>query len=74
MKQLLTLLIAMQNHDVKSLDSYGSIGWAAQFILDSEDKDCGKIWGETPVDDGVKGQVFVKGDWNVVVRRDRDNC
>ncbi|KAK1781361.1 hypothetical protein QBC45DRAFT_65059 [Copromyces sp. CBS 386.78] len=59
------------NPDVKSLDSYGSIGWAAaQFTLDSKDKACKDIWGETPVDDGVKGQVFVKGNWNVVVRKD----
>ncbi|CCC04870.1 hypothetical protein SMACR_04238 [Sordaria macrospora] len=58
------------NPEVKSLDSYSSIGWAAQFTLDSKDKACKDIWGETPVDDGVKGQVFVEGNWNVVVRKD----
>ncbi|KAJ4418566.1 hypothetical protein N0V85_001399 [Neurospora sp. IMI 360204] len=58
------------NPDFKSLDSYGSIGWAAQFVLDSDNSDCGKIWGELPEDNGVKGQVFVKGNWNVVVRKD----
>lgn len=58
------------NPTVKSLDSYSSIGWAAQFVLDSNDKKCSDIWGELPSDNGVKGQVFVKGNWNVVVRKD----
>lgn len=68
--QLLTLLVALQNPDVMSLDSYGSISWAVQFVLDSDNSDCGKIWGELAEDDGVKGQVFLKGNWNVVVRKD----
>ncbi|KAK3488658.1 uncharacterized protein B0T23DRAFT_413815 [Neurospora hispaniola] len=58
------------NPDVKSLDSYGSIGWAAQFVLNSHNRDCATIWGELPEDNGVKGRVFVKGNWNVVVRKD----
>ncbi|KAK3397670.1 hypothetical protein B0T20DRAFT_453742 [Sordaria brevicollis] len=59
------------NPTVQSLDSYSSIGWAAQFVLDSKDQKCGDIWGELPSDNGVKGQVFVKGNWNVIVRKDK---
>lgn len=71
MIQLLTFLGALKDSDAKSLDSYGSIGWAAQFPLDSKDKKCKDIWGESEEDDGVKGHVFVSGGWSVIVRRDR---
>ncbi|PTB40428.1 hypothetical protein M441DRAFT_141907, partial [Trichoderma asperellum CBS 433.97] len=51
------------DHQPKTLESFGSIADGAQYIVDH----CGRYYL-------VSGQVFHKTNWNVIVREDTDSC